>query len=187
MRENLTGISLFYTGIVHKVLLDQRERAWVERELAKLRSEIRDLKIAYEKTVATQCWSHLFALRLHVLNRRVKDLKSTRDLFLTNAGPLRHSTVLLTKSSNMKSPRFSPRMHETLNSLSIALHRVQKAEGRVHEGVGGASVLRKRRCEKKVAESTSFAMEYARLGDKFPKELRKQKKLCHFKAHLLGC
>lgn len=85
---------------VHSV---QRDGEWVQNELVRLWSEMRQFESVFEKTFAPRCSSGPFALEFHLSVHLVNDVKRFGGLSVMNARPLEHSSALTKKLYRMTS------------------------------------------------------------------------------------
>lgn len=144
-RCRLTRMSFLHTHTMFKMLLGQVHGAWVEGEVARLRSENRKLKKVIENKFALQCSSRLFTLKSHLPDHLVENAGRLRSLSFMDAWPFEHFRVLIKKSYGTLSRRLLTKMHETVENTNSALDS-GRPESKVREHFLKSSVLRKREC-----------------------------------------
>lgn len=104
-RCGFTRMHVLYTEILNKVPFDQRGGAWMQGELARLRSETGKLKSLVEKKFEPLFSSSLFPPRFHILGRHVDDLERFGCSSVMNARPFKQFNVLIKKCYRTKSQR----------------------------------------------------------------------------------
>lgn len=138
---------MLYTGIIGIVLFDDKCAAYVENELARLRSEISSFKNVAEIQFPFHWSSDTPTSNFHLLHSVLDDLEGLGRFSFTNAAQFEHFNMLIKHCHRMTSHRFSTRIHETLQNMSSVLHNVLRPESRVHGDIAGAYVFRKWKCE----------------------------------------
>lgn len=86
-RCELSRLKVQYRYLVNKVQIDKREKAWLDGELMLLRSEIEEFKPVVERVFVSHCPFRLRAVKFHLLNHLVEDLKRLEIISFTEARP----------------------------------------------------------------------------------------------------
>lgn len=138
-RCDLTGMNLFYTDIISKLLCNHSKVVWMAVELASLQSEILKIEHVIESTVEPHCSSGLLSLKLHLLDSVLGDLERSGSSSFKGAVPLKHFSMLICQFYRMKDRLYSTRLFQTVHNLSTALDSMKRGKSEVHHGPVRAS------------------------------------------------
>lgn len=70
-----------YSDTANKVLVDHRDKMWVERKLMMLQSDIKELKRVVERLFASHCPFGLYILKFHLLYHLVEESERFGSIF----------------------------------------------------------------------------------------------------------
>lgn len=118
---DFSWLNALYTGMLHNVLFDHRDRSWVEGELMSLRSKIWEFRIVVENMFVLHCSSKIFTLSFHLFDHAVENLDRIGSFQFGIAGLVEHFIMSMKNPSTMTSWRLSARMHVTVEEISSVL------------------------------------------------------------------
>lgn len=82
-----------YIDIVNRVVVNQRDLRWVDRELSQLRFETEQFRPVLQRVCTQHCTSGLYTLTFHFLGSLLEYLERSGSLAVTDAVSFQHFNV----------------------------------------------------------------------------------------------